>query len=727
MPDVHGVFGRPPISPLRQPNRQSGTPAGCVDDKVGSYELFAFPILAATRGIQQHADHSLLPALELWLGDQAPHNLDVGELQDPSPQLPFQVRPAGHVGGELLAQGMPRPEDMAGGAQVDTVRPVLKHGHARGHHVVQQAGEQAVEFLRPAGHQHVQVSVLRDRGPVRRRFRQLVALENRHRGVEVREHPRGAQPGDASSDHHGVVLRVPYATRHPRRVPSTVRSQRVREDGCMAGRRRMKSVEQSIADTDEPTTRLRKDLTWWDLVVFGVSVVIGAGIFTVTASTAGDITGPAIWISFLIAAATCALAALCYAEFASTLPVAGSAYTFSYATFGEFLAWVIGWNLVLELAMGAAVVAKGWSSYLGTVFGFGNGTGHLGSLQLDWGALVIVTLVATLIALGTKLSSRFSAVVTAIKVSVVVLVVVVGAFYIRAANYSPFIPEPEVQHHGGGLDQSVFSLLTGAQGSHYGWYGVLAGASIVFFAFIGFDIVATMAEETKRPQRDVPRGILASLGVVTLLYVAVSVVLSGMVPYTQLRTVPGRGPANLATAFQANGVYWASGIISVGALAGLTTVVMVLMLGQCRVLFAMARDGLVPRQLAKTGSRGTPVRVTVLVAVLVATTASVFPITKLEEMVNVGTLFAFILVSAGVVVLRRTRPDLQRGFTAPWVPLLPIAAVCACLWLMLNLTALTWIRFGIWLVAGTAIYVGYGRRHSAQGLRQARESATRRC
>lgn len=300
----------------------------------------------------------------------------------------------------------------------------------------------------------------------------------------------------------------------------------------MAGRRRMKSVEQSIADTDEPTTRLRKDLTWWDLVVFGVSVVIGAGIFTVTASTAGDITGPAIWISFLIAAATCALAALCYAEFASTLPVAGSAYTFSYATFGEFLAWVIGWNLVLELAMGAAVVAKGWSSYLGTVFGFGNGTGHLGSLQLDWGALVIVTLVATLIALGTKLSSRFSAVVTAIKVSVVVLVVVVGAFYIRAANYSPFIPEPEVQHHGGGLDQSVFSLLTGAQGSHYGWYGVLAGASIVFFAFIGFDIVATMAEETKRPQRDVPRGILASLGVVTLLYVAVSVVLSGRIRWS---------------------------------------------------------------------------------------------------------------------------------------------------------------------------------------------------
>lgn len=433
----------------------------------------------------------------------------------------------------------------------------------------------------------------------------------------------------------------------------------------MAGGLRTKSVEQSIADTDEPETRLRKDLTWRDLVVFGVSVVIGAGIFTVTASTAGDITGPAIWISFLIAAGTCALAALCYAEFASTLPVAGSAYTFSYATFGEFLAWVIGWNLVLELAIGAAVVAKGWSSYLGTVFGFSGGTADFGSIRLDWGALLSVSIVSLLVAYGTKLSSRFSAVVTTIKVAVVILVVVVGAFYVKAANYSPFIPEPEAGPEGRGADQSLLSLLTGAPGSHYGWYGVLAGASIVFFAFIGFDIVATMAEETKHPQRDVPRGILVSLGVVTLLYVAVSIVLSGMVSYTQLRTVSGGGHANLATAFKANGVYWASGIISVGALAGLTTVVMVLMLGQCRVLFAMARDGLLPRQLAKTGARGTPVRITVLVAVVVGATASVFPITKLEEMVNVGTLFAFVLVSAGVIVLRKKRPDLERGFRAP--------------------------------------------------------------
>jgi APA family basic amino acid/polyamine antiporter len=491
----------------------------------------------------------------------------------------------------------------------------------------------------------------------------------------------------------------------------------------MTGRWRTKSVEQSIADTDEPATRLRKDLTWWDLVVFGVAVVIGAGIFTVTASTTGDITGPAIWISFVIAAVACALAALCYAEFASTLPVAGSAYTFSYATFGEFLAWIIGWNLLLELAIGAAVVSKGWSSYLGTVFGFAGGTVELGSIQLDWGGLLIVSVVATLIALGTKLSSRFSQVITAIKVSVVVLVVAVGAFYIKSANYSPFIPKPEAGGDATGINQSVLSLLSGAHSSHYGWYGVLAGASIVFFAFIGFDIVATMAEETKRPQRDVPRGILASLAIVTVLYVAVSVVLSGMVSYTQLKTVPGGKQANLATAFTANGINWASKIIAIGALAGLTTVVMVLMLGQCRVLFAMARDGLLPRALARTGSRGTPVRITVLVAVVVAATASVFPIGKLEEMVNVGTLFAFVLVSAGVIVLRRSRPDLQRGFRAPGVPWLPIAAICACAWLMLNLTALTWVRFGVWLVVGTAIYLGYGLRHSVQGRRQAGEAA----
>ena len=479
--------------------------------------------------------------------------------------------------------------------------------------------------------------------------------------------------------------------------------------------RRTKSVEQSIADTDDPETKLRKDLTWWDLIVFGVSVVIGAGIFTITASTAGNITGPAISISFVLAAIACGLAALCYAEFASTVPVAGSAYTFSYASFGEVVAWIIGWDLVLEFAVGAAAVAKSWSTYLGEVFGFAGGRDRAGPTQRSTGVpLVIVAIVTTLLALGTKLSSNVSAAITLIKVAVVLWSSCVGAFYIKAANFSPFIPPAEAG--GGKGEQSLFSLLTGAGGSNYGWYGLLAGASIVFFAFIGFDVVATTAEETKDPQKDVPRGIFGTLAIVTVLYVAVAVVLSGMVKYTEL--AKAGEDANLATAFKLNGIDWAATLISIGALAGLTTVVMVLMLGQIRVLFAMSRDRLLPHQLAKTGEHGTPVRLTLIVGVVVAAAAAFFPITKLEEMVNVGTLFAFVLVSAGVIILRRTRPDLHRAFRVPWVPWLPIAAIVACLWLMLNLTALTWIRFLVWMAIGIVVYLLYGRRHSAVANRE---------
>lgn len=483
--------------------------------------------------------------------------------------------------------------------------------------------------------------------------------------------------------------------------------------------RRIKSVEQSIEDTDEPGTRLRKDLTWWDLMVFGVSVVIGAGIFTVTASTAGNITGPAISISFVLAAFACGLAALCYAEFASTVPVAGSAYTFAYASFGEMVAWIIGWDLVLEFTVGAATVAKSWSTYLGEVFGFAGGEIALGPLSIDWGAVVIVAIVTTLLAVGTKLSSNVSAAITLIKVAVVLVVIVVGAFYFKAANFSPFIPPAESR--GGSGEQSLFSLLTGAGGSNYGWYGLLAGASIVFFAFIGFDVVATTAEETKDPQKDVPRGIFGTLAVVTVLYVAVAVVLSGMVKYTEL--AKAGEDANLATAFTLNGVDWAATLISIGALAGLTTVVMVLILGQIRVLFAMARDRLLPHRLAKTGEHGTPVGLTVLVGVVVAIAAALFPITKLEEMVNVGTLFAFVLVSAGVIILRRSRPDLHRAFRVPLVPWLPAAAIVACLWLMVNLTALTWIRFLVWMAIGVVVYLLYGRRHSKLAQHETADSA----
>lgn len=488
---------------------------------------------------------------------------------------------------------------------------------------------------------------------------------------------------------------------------------------------RRKSIEQSMADTDEPEHRLRKDLSAWNLIVFGVSVVIGAGIFTITASIAGDKAGPAISVSFVMAAIACALAALCYAEFASTVPVAGSAYTFGYATFGEFLAWILGWDLILEFAVGAAVVAKGWSSYLGSVFGFAGGTVDIGGFDVDWGAIVIIAAVTTLLVLGTRLSSLVSAIITAIKVAVVLMVIIVGFFYVKADNYTPFVPPAE---HGAGTEKSVdstlFSLITGGGDSSYGWYGVLAAASIVFFAFIGFDVVATTAEETKNPRKDVPRGILGSLAIVTVLYVLVTIVVTGMVSYKQLATTEDGDAANLADAFALNGVTWAEKVIAIGALAGLTTVVMVLMLGQSRILFAMCRDGLLPRAMSKTHPRfGTPARLTILIGVVVAVVAGFFPIDKLEEMVNVGTLFAFIVVAGGVMVLRRTRPDLDRGFTVPGGPVIPVLAILACLWLMLNLSALTWIRFVVWMVIGIAVYFLYGQRHSMVGKRERGEIA----
>lgn len=498
-----------------------------------------------------------------------------------------------------------------------------------------------------------------------------------------------------------------------------------------AGLWRTKSVEQSIVDTDEPDTKLRKNLGTRDLIVFGVSVVIGAGIFTIAAETAGDVSGPAVSLAFVLAAIACGLAAVCYAEFASTVPVAGSAYTYSYATFGEFVAWIIGWDLVLEFAVAAAYVSKGWSTYLQEAFGLIGWTGvptvlESGAFQFDWGAVLLVAVLGTLLAVGTKLSARVSLVITIIKVAVVLLVVVVGLAYINPSNYQPFIPEGQPSSEdGSALHQSLLSLLLGGETSNFGVFGLLAGASLVFFAFIGFDVVATTAEETRDPQRNAPRGILGSLVICTVLYVAVALVVTGMTKYTNLSTeadLPGK-PAGtsstLATAFSLHGVTWTAAIVSVGALIGLTTVVMVMMLGQIRILFAMARDGLIPRGLAKTHPRhGTPMRATVLVGIVVMVAAGFFPAERLEEMVNAGTLFAFVLVSAGVIILRRTRPDLPRGFRAPFVPLVPILAILACLWLMLNLTALTWTRFIGWMLIGVVVYFLYGHRKSRLAQRE---------
>ncbi|APB01083.1 Cationic amino acid transporter [Nocardia seriolae] len=483
-----------------------------------------------------------------------------------------------------------------------------------------------------------------------------------------------------------------------------------------SGMFRTKSVEQSIRDTDEPDSKLRKDLTARDLTIFGVAVVIGAGIFTLTARTAGTVAGPSVSLAFVFAAIACGLTALCYAEFASTVPVAGSAYTFAYATFGEVIAWIIGWDLILEFALAVSVVAKGWSQYLGEVLGgLVNPVAHVGSVSFDWGAVLIIAIVGVLLATGTKLSSRVSAVAVAIKLAVIALVLVVGATYFKASNLSPYIPPSQPSEQAGGVHQSLFSFLTGSGGTSFGWYGLLAAASLVFFAFVGFDVVATTAEETRNPQRDVPRGIFGALAIVTVLYIAVSLVLTGMVPYTELAS----GNATLATAFAIHGATWVKNIISIGALAGLSTVVMVMFLGQTRVLFAMARDGLLPRGLAHTGKHGTPVRLTVIVGVVCALLAGFVDFGTLEEMVNIGTLVAFVLVSLGVPILRRTRPDLKRGFRVPLVPVIPILAALACLWLMLNLSIETWLRFVIWMVLGIVIYFAYSRSHSVLGKQRA--------
>ncbi|MGY1779087.1 amino acid permease [Geodermatophilus sp. SYSU D01036] len=492
--------------------------------------------------------------------------------------------------------------------------------------------------------------------------------------------------------------------------------------------RRVKSVEESIRDTDEPEHRLKKNLSGLDLAVFGVGVIIGTGIFVLTGVVARNQAGPAVAISFVIAGVVCGLAALCYAEFASTVPVAGSAYTFSYATFGEFVAWIIGWDLVLELALGAATVAVGWSGYLNQLLddvGLALPTSIAGeTATFNVPAIVIVLAMTAVLVLGIKLSSRVTAVIVAIKLAVVLLVIVVGAFYLVADNYSPFVPPAENAADGGEtwLDTPLISVLTGFSQGTFGWGGVLAGAAIVFFAFIGFDIVATAAEETRNPARDLPRGIIGSLAICTLLYVAVSLVVVGMQNYTELSE-----SAPLAGAFAANGLTFFSSIISLGALAGLTSVVMILMLGQSRVLFAMSRDALLPRSIGTVHPRyGTPYKITIGTGIVVAVLAGLVPLSELAELVNIGTLFAFFLVSLGVWILRRTRPELPRSFRVPLVPLLPIVSALASLWLMANLPTETWLRFFVWMAVGVLMYFIYGRRRSRFATGSARAGTGKR-
>ncbi|AEI12784.1 amino acid permease [Cellulomonas gilvus] len=478
---------------------------------------------------------------------------------------------------------------------------------------------------------------------------------------------------------------------------------------------RTKSIEQSLADADEPEYQLKKTLSAFDLVVFGVGVVIGAGIFTLTGRAAHDVAGPSIVLSFVIAAVCCALAAMCYAEFASSIPISGSAYTFSYASMGELVAWIVGWDLLLEMFLGASVVAQGWSSYLGTFLGqlgitLPAAISHGGTVDLP--AVLLVLVLGVLVVLGIKESMRVNIALVGLKLFIVLFVIVAGIGFISSANYDPFIPPASVAEAKNGLTQPLLQAVLGIEPSAFGVGGIFAGAALVFFAYIGFDVVATTAEETRNPRRDLPIGILGSLAICTVLYCAVALVVTGMVSYDELPK-----DAALARAFEIHGQGWMATIIAAGAVAGLTTVVLTLMIGASRVMFAMSRDHLLPPVLAKVHPTfRTPWVITVIVTVVTALIAGLTPVGVLEEMVNIGTLSAFVLVSVGVIVLRRTRPELPRAFRVPWVPVLPAAAAVVCFYLMLNLPVETWLRFLVWLAIGFAIYFGYSRSHSRVGL-----------
>jgi basic amino acid/polyamine antiporter, APA family len=470
--------------------------------------------------------------------------------------------------------------------------------------------------------------------------------------------------------------------------------------------------------------RLHRVLGPVQLSALGVGAIIGTGIFVLTGVAAHDRTGPALMLSFVVAGITCVFAALCYAEFASMVPVAGSAYTYAYATLGELFAWIIGWDLILEYAVASATVAHGWSHYFqdflsifhialprvftNAPFDYLPATGRLTltGTWVDLPAIVIALLVTIVLVKGIRESASLNAGIVILKIAIVFFVIVVGSRYVNPANWHPFAPY--------GLSGFSFfgHTIMGQTGKGGEPLGMLAGAAYVFFAYIGFDSVSTHAEEARNPSRDVPIGILTSLVLCTILYIAVAAVLTGMVPYSQINI-----DAPVSDAFRQVGLPWAQFLISVGAIAGITSVLLVMMLSQPRIFLAMARDGLLPPGFfAAVHERfRTPWKSTILTGVCVAIMGALLPLRILAELVNIGTLLAFVIVCAAVLIMRRTHPNVPRPFRAPFGMVVPILGILCCLLLMFSLPAENWVRLFVWLAIGMVIYFSYGRRHSRLG------------
>jgi APA family basic amino acid/polyamine antiporter len=471
---------------------------------------------------------------------------------------------------------------------------------------------------------------------------------------------------------------------------------------------RTKSIEQLVNDVEHGDRALRRSLSAWDLTLLGIGGIIGTGIFVLTGTAAANQAGPAITISYLAAGLACAFAALCYAEFASMIPIAGSAYTYAYATLGELVAWMIGWDLILEYAVGAMTVAIGWSGYTQRLLsGLGitlptalSAAPPVGVINIL--AVLIVLVIMMLLVIGVRESARANAMMVAVKLAAVLFFLGAGATYVRPENWSPFAP--------------------------FGWSGIMSAAAVVFFAYIGFDAVSTTAEEAKNPKRDLPIGIIMSLVVCTALYLAVAAVLSGIIPVIEYRSaadaLPGAAMvspeasvrflnAPVAYALVVIGQDWASYLVSAGAVAGITSVLLVLLMSQPRIFFAMSRDGLLPTAVSKVHPRfGTPYITTMITCVIVALVAGVTQIQVVGEMTSIGTLFAFVVVCASVLMLRIKRPDAHRPFRVPGGPIFPILGIISCAYLMLSLPVITWVRFLVWLNIGFVIYWFYGRTHS---------------